>query len=69
MKIGWPDSVVCTAATNGTLFGEPRPALPPLDLATEVGIVDLDPSGELARAPRASTITSMILCLSSQAVG
>ena len=23
------DSVVCTAATNGTLFGEPRPGLPP----------------------------------------
>ena len=26
---GWPDSVVCTAATKGILLGEPRPALPP----------------------------------------
>src|SRR5450755_3094754 len=26
---GCPASVVCTAAMNGTLFSEPRPALPP----------------------------------------
>ncbi len=28
-KWGWPDSVVCTAATNETLFSEPWPAVPP----------------------------------------
>src|SRR5260221_10557569 len=29
MRTGSPDSVVCTAATNATLLGEPRPALAP----------------------------------------
>ena len=28
-KTGAPDSVVCTAATNDTLFSDPRPGLPP----------------------------------------
>src|ERR1035437_3907250 len=28
-RIGWPWSLVSTATTNGTLFSEPRPALPP----------------------------------------
>lgn len=44
MSTALPDAVVCTAATNGTLFGEPWPALAP-QTSPEVGAIDLDPAG------------------------
>ena len=39
-------SLVWTAATKGVLPGAPRPALAPTSLATEIGVVELDPPAE-----------------------
>ena len=54
---------------EGDLVGRAAAGLAALDLATEVGVVDLDPAGEAAPLLLAQIITCMSLCLSSQAVG
>ena len=46
MRNGCPCSLVSTAATKGVLPGAPRPRLPPLTLAAEIGVVELDPPAE-----------------------
>src|SRR5216683_3240652 len=49
-RTGFPSGVVSTAAMNGVLPGAPRPLLPPPltagAFAADVGVVDLDPTGQ-----------------------
>src|SRR5580765_5262695 len=49
-RLGLRSGVVSTAATNGVLPAAPRPRLPPRALPAEIGVVDLDPAGQLGLA-------------------
>ena len=46
-RLGLRSAVVSTAATNGVVPAAPRPRLPPERAPPEIGVVDLDPAGEL----------------------
>src|SRR4029077_6254954 len=43
-RIGFPSGVGLTPATRGFSPGAPRPRLPAVPLAAEIGVVHLDPS-------------------------
>src|SRR6185295_5218382 len=66
-RTGCPASVVCTAAMKGTLFSQPRPALPPESspprYASSISTRPLS-----WRVSSRTRMTSITLCLSSQAV-